>query len=37
MTHAYGGGTAVEVGVGSPGGKAIGVTPWGHSAPVGGK
>ncbi|WP_329959702.1 hemagglutinin repeat-containing protein [Paraburkholderia translucens] len=35
ITHAYGGSTAVEIGFGSPGGKTIGVMPWGHSSPVG--
>jgi filamentous hemagglutinin len=37
ITHAYGGSTAVEIGFGSPGGKTIGVMPWGHSSPVGAK
>ncbi|MGF6415365.1 filamentous hemagglutinin [Paraburkholderia sp. MM5482-R2] len=37
VTHAYGGSTAVEIGFGSPGGKTIGVMPWGHSSPVGAK
>ncbi|MCG5078033.1 polymorphic toxin type 22 domain-containing protein [Paraburkholderia tagetis] len=35
ITHAYGGGTALELGLGSPGGKTYGVMPWGHSAPLG--
>ncbi|CAB4048461.1 hemagglutinin repeat-containing protein [Paraburkholderia phenoliruptrix] len=34
VTHAYGGGTAVEVGIGSAGTIAAGVTPWSHSTPV---
>ncbi|NUX52418.1 hemagglutinin repeat-containing protein [Paraburkholderia youngii] len=37
ITHAYGGSTAVEIGFGSPGGKTIGVMPWGHSSPVSAK
>jgi hypothetical protein len=37
ITHAYGGSTAVEIGFGSPGGKTVGVMPWGHSSPVGSK
>ncbi|TKC91182.1 filamentous hemagglutinin N-terminal domain-containing protein [Trinickia terrae] len=36
ITHAYGGGNAIELGIGSPGGKTFGVMPWGHSVPVGG-
>ncbi|NML96911.1 hypothetical protein HHL24_02900 [Paraburkholderia sp. RP-4-7] len=35
ITHAYGGGTALEFGIGTPGGKTFGVMPWGHSVPVG--
>ena len=37
VTHAYGGSTAIEIGVGTPGGISYGVMPWGHSTPVGGK
>ncbi|WP_375542303.1 polymorphic toxin type 22 domain-containing protein [Paraburkholderia sp. CNPSo 3274] len=36
ITYAYGGGTALELGLGSPGGKTYGVMPWAHSAPLGG-
>ncbi|APA89826.2 hemagglutinin repeat-containing protein (plasmid) [Paraburkholderia sprentiae WSM5005] len=36
VTHGYGGATAVEVGVGTPGDKiSYGVIPWSHSMPVG--
>jgi filamentous hemagglutinin len=34
VTHAYGGATAIEVGIGSPGDVGFGVTPWSHSTPV---
>ncbi|WP_454725880.1 MULTISPECIES: hemagglutinin repeat-containing protein [Cupriavidus] len=34
VTHAYGGSTAVEIGLGSPGTIGFGVTPWSHGAPV---
>ena len=37
VTHAYGGSTAIEVGVGSPGGTSFGIVPWSHSTPVGNK
>ncbi|KIG10902.1 polymorphic toxin type 22 domain-containing protein [Caballeronia concitans] len=31
VTHAYGGSTALEVGIGTPGALSFGVLPWGHS------
>ncbi len=34
ITHAYGGATAVELGVSSPGNLAVSVTPWSHAAPI---
>jgi filamentous hemagglutinin len=34
ITHAYGGSTAVELGVTSPGGITAGVVPWSHSTPL---
>ncbi|MCP3706217.1 hemagglutinin repeat-containing protein [Paraburkholderia sp. CNPSo 3274] len=34
VTHAYGGSTALEVGVTSPGGITAGVVPWSHSTPL---
>uniref|UniRef100_UPI0020284855 polymorphic toxin type 22 domain-containing protein n=1 Tax=Caballeronia sp. GAWG2-1 TaxID=2921744 RepID=UPI0020284855 len=37
ITHAYGGSTAIEVGVGSPGGISFGIVFWSHSTPVGNK
>ncbi|MDR5796565.1 polymorphic toxin type 22 domain-containing protein [Caballeronia sp. LZ008] len=37
LTHAYGGSTALEVGIGSPGGTSFGIVPWSHSTPVGNK
>ncbi|WNC91734.1 filamentous hemagglutinin N-terminal domain-containing protein [Paraburkholderia sp. FT54] len=37
ITHAYGGSTAVELGVTSPGGFTAGVVPWSHSVPVNNK
>ncbi|WP_459621997.1 polymorphic toxin type 22 domain-containing protein, partial [Burkholderia sp. 3C] len=37
VTHAYGGSTAIEIGVGSPGGSSFGIVPWNHSMPVGNK
>ncbi|WP_250481987.1 MULTISPECIES: polymorphic toxin type 22 domain-containing protein [unclassified Caballeronia] len=36
VTHAYGGATAVEIGVTTPSGFTFGVTPWSHSVPIGG-
>ncbi|MDR5835907.1 polymorphic toxin type 22 domain-containing protein [Caballeronia sp. LZ034LL] len=36
VTHAYGGSTAIEIGVTTPSGLTFGVTPWGHSVPIGG-
>lgn len=35
VTHAYGGATAIELGIGSPGGRSFGIVPWSHSTPVG--
>ncbi len=37
VTHAYGGSTALEVGVGTPGAFSFGVLPWGHSTQTTGK
>ncbi|MBB3262359.1 hypothetical protein F4827_005663 [Paraburkholderia bannensis] len=37
ITHAYGGGTAIELGVGPPGSKTFGVVPWSHSTQIGRK
>ncbi|MBW9104145.1 polymorphic toxin type 22 domain-containing protein, partial [Paraburkholderia phenoliruptrix] len=34
VTHAYGGSTAVELGVTSPGGITAGIVPWSHSTPL---
>jgi filamentous hemagglutinin len=34
LTHAYGGSTALELGVSSPGELNFGITPWSHSVPV---
>ncbi|MFC6311225.1 hemagglutinin repeat-containing protein [Paraburkholderia dipogonis] len=34
ITHAYGGSTAFELGVTTPGGLTAGVVPWSHSVPV---
>ena len=34
ITHAYGGSTAVEFGIGQPGSISFGVMPWGHSSEV---
>jgi filamentous hemagglutinin len=34
VTHAYGGSTAIEFGLGSPGAIGFGVTPWSHGVPV---
>ncbi|WP_011296283.1 hemagglutinin repeat-containing protein [Cupriavidus necator] len=34
VTHAYGGSTAIEFGLGSPGTIGYGVTPWSHGVPV---
>lgn len=36
ITHAYGGNTALEVGVASPGSTSFGVSPFSHSAPISG-
>ncbi|WP_421080694.1 polymorphic toxin type 22 domain-containing protein [Ralstonia mannitolilytica] len=33
VTHAYGGATAVEVGISTPGDFNFGITPWNHSVP----
>jgi hypothetical protein len=35
VTHAYGVSTAVKIGLESPGGKTIGVMPWGSSSSMG--
>ncbi|SCU74660.1 hypothetical protein CNECB9_1940023 [Cupriavidus necator] len=38
ITHAYGGATAIELGIGPPGPISGGITPWSYSTPVvGGK
>lgn len=34
VTHAYGGSTAIEIGISSPGGLNYGVVPWSHGAAV---
>ncbi|WP_428979481.1 polymorphic toxin type 22 domain-containing protein [Cupriavidus oxalaticus] len=34
ITHAYGGATAIELGITSPGGATAGVVPWSHSTKV---
>lgn len=34
VTHAYGGTTAIEVGIRSPGSAGFGITPWSHSTSV---
>lgn len=34
ITHAYGGPTALEVGVATPGPISVSVTPWSHSTPI---
>ncbi|WP_153074165.1 polymorphic toxin type 22 domain-containing protein [Paraburkholderia bonniea] len=34
ITHAYGGATAIEFGLGTPGGFGFGVTPWSHGGKV---
>lgn len=34
ITHAYGGATAIEFGVASPGRISFGLMPWGHSSPT---
>jgi filamentous hemagglutinin len=36
ITHAYGGNTALEVGVASPGSTSFGVSPFSHSVPISG-
>ncbi len=37
ITHAYGGSTAIELGVSPPGSKTFGVVPWSHANKIGGK
>jgi filamentous hemagglutinin len=37
VTHAYGGSTAIEIGIGQFGQITYGVVPWGHTAQVTGK
>jgi filamentous hemagglutinin len=37
ITHAYGGATAIELGVSPPGSKTFGVVPWSHANQIGGK
>ncbi|MGF6757795.1 filamentous hemagglutinin family protein [Paraburkholderia sp. GAS42] len=34
VTHAYGGSTAIELGITSPGGITAGIVPWSHSTPL---
>ncbi|WP_167362214.1 polymorphic toxin type 22 domain-containing protein [Burkholderia stabilis] len=34
ITHAYGGATAIEFGVGQPGSITFGILPWGHTKQV---
>ncbi|TCW83135.1 filamentous hemagglutinin [Burkholderia sp. SRS-46] len=34
ITHAYGGATAIELGIASPGDPAVSVTPWSHATPI---
>jgi filamentous hemagglutinin len=34
VTHAYGGPTAIELGVSTPGDPSVSVTPWSHSTPI---
>jgi filamentous hemagglutinin len=34
VTHAYGGATALELGIASPGPISASITPWSHAAPV---
>jgi filamentous hemagglutinin len=36
ITHGYGSATAIEVGVTTPSGLTVGVTPWSHSVPLSG-
>ncbi|WP_143752016.1 polymorphic toxin type 22 domain-containing protein [Burkholderia sp. SRS-W-2-2016] len=36
ITHAYGGNTALEVGVAPPGSTSFGVAPFSHSIPISG-
>ncbi|RAR27552.1 hypothetical protein DP092_26010 [Pseudomonas sp. MDMC224] len=37
ITHAYGGATAIELGVSPPGSKTFGVVPWSHAKQIGRK
>ncbi|WP_454826742.1 polymorphic toxin type 22 domain-containing protein [Paraburkholderia xenovorans] len=37
ITNAYGGVTAIELGVSPPGSKTFGVVPWSHANQIGGK
>lgn len=37
ITHAYGGATAIEIGVGQPGTLSYGIVPWSHTTQVTGQ